>query len=360
LLEQFHVPENVAVRVDHEKLHTTVTALLTRVGVPGDDAALCADALVSADLRAVESHGVSNMLRSYMSNIGNGHINPVPNWKITRETASCATIDCDTGLGTILAQKAMDIAIEKARKTGAGLVSMGNGRHLGMAAYHAMKAIPHDMIGQCMTACGPSVLVTDSAENGMGTNPIAVAAPAGEEPPFVFDAAMSMVANNKIGLARRLGIPVEPGWIADDDGVPIMERVDVPEDFKLLPAGSTRELGSHKTFSMGVMVDILGGLLNGSPAGVIAPRGHNNHFVAAYSIDAFIDVAEFKAAMDDYLRALRNLRPARGKERVIYAGVPEAEAEIDRRANGIPLHPEVTDWFKSACAEHGVDFDLLK
>jgi LDH2 family malate/lactate/ureidoglycolate dehydrogenase len=93
---------------------------------------------------------------------------------------------------------------------------------------------------------------------------------------------------------------------------------------------------------------------------VIAPRGINNHFVAAYSIDAFIDVAEFKAAMDDYLRALRNLRPARSKERVIYAGVPEAEADADRRENGIPLHPEVTEWFESACAEHGVDFDLLK
>jgi LDH2 family malate/lactate/ureidoglycolate dehydrogenase len=254
----------------------------------------------------------------------------------------------------------MDIAIEKARDTGVGVITMGNGRHLGMAAYHAMKAIEHDMIGWCMTACGPSVLPTNSAEKGFGTNPIAVAAPAGDEPPFVFDAAMSMVANNKIGLARRLGIDLEPGWVADASGVPITEPGPVPDDHQMLPAGSTRELGSHKSFSLGVVVDIMGGLLNGSPAGVMAPRGHNNHYVAAYSIDAFIDVADFKSAMDEYLRAIRNLKAAPGKDRVIYAGVLETESEIDRTENGIPLHPEVFDWFESACAEFGVVFDLRK
>ena len=360
MLEQFHVPSDIEIRVDHEKLHTTVWQLLASVHVPAEDARLCADALVSADLRAVETHGVSNILRNYVTNLSNGHTNPQPDWRIVRETASCATIDCDGGLGTILAQKAMDIAIDKARQTGVGLVTMGNGRHLGMAAYHAMKAIEHDMIGWCMTACGPSVLPTDSAQPGVGTNPIAIAAPAGEEPPFVFDAAMSIVAGNKIGLARRLGIDLEPGWIADADGVPITERGPVPDQFHLLTAGSTRELGSHKSYSMAVVVDILGSLLNGSPAGPLAVRGHNQHFIAAYSIDAFIDVADFKSAMDEYLRALRSLQAAPGKERVIYAGVPEAEADADRRANGIPLHPEVIDWFESACAEHGVDFDLRK
>ena len=360
MLEQFHVPSDIEVRVDHEKLHSTVRQLLAKVNVPEDDARLCADALVSADLRSVESHGVSNILRAYLTNMSNGHTNPRPDWRITRETASCATIDCDRGLGTILAQKAMDIAIEKARDTGAGLVTMGNGRHLGMAAYHAMKAIEHDMIGWCMTACGPSVLPTDSSQTGIGTNPIAVAAPAGAEPPFVFDAAMSMVANNKIGLARRLGIDLEPGWIADADGVPITERGPVPDEFQMLTAGSTRELGSHKSYSMAMVVDILGGLLNGSAVGPMAIRGTNHHFIAAYSIDAFIDVADFKAAMDEYLRSLRGLKPAPGKERVIYAGMLEVEAEEDRRTNGIPLHPEVIDWFEGACGEHGVDFDLRK
>lgn len=358
MLEQFHVPAEIQHRVTAKELHATVTQLLRKTGVPEEDARLCADALVSADLRGVETHGVSNILRNYLRNFASGHTNPTPNWRVTRETASCATIDCDRGLGTILAQKAMDIAIEKARETGAGLVSMGNGRHLGMAAYHAMKALPHDMIGTCMTACGPSTVPTFAGQAAVGTNPIAVAAPAGEEAPFVFDAAMSVIAGNKIGLAKRLGIDLEPGWITRTDGTPILERAPVPEEYFLLPAGSSRELGSHKGYSLAVVVDILGGILNGSPAGPIATRGHNNHFLAAYAVDAFIDVAEFKRGMDEYLRSLRNLKPVPGRERVVYAGLMEAEEEADRRERGIPLHPEVYQWFQSACNEFGVPFNL--
>jgi LDH2 family malate/lactate/ureidoglycolate dehydrogenase len=172
----------------------------------------------------------------------------------------------------------------------------------------------------------------------------------------VFDAATSIIANGKIALARRLGVDLEGGWVATPDGTPIMEAAPVPDDFLLLPTGSTRELGSHKGYSLGVVVDILGGLLNGSPSGPMAIRGNNNHFLAAYSVEAFIDVADFKAGMDEYLRALRNLKPAAGHERVVYAGLPEHEEEEERREHGIPLHPEVIDWFRGACAEMGVEF----
>ena len=358
MLEQFHVPEAIAHRVDHDPLRATCAELLERAGMPEDDARLAADVLVSADLRGVDTHGVSNLMRSYITGLGNGHLNPRPNWKIVRETPSCATIDSDRGLGVVIAPRAMEIAIEKGKATGAGLVTVGNGRHLGMAAYHAMMALEHDMIGQCMTACGPSFVPTFAAEVGVGTNPIAVAAPAGEEPPFVFDAAMSILAANKITLAKRLGVDLEPGWITTPDGTPIMERGPVPDEYMLLPAGSTRELGSHKSYSLGVVVDILGGLLNGSPVGPMAPRGNNNHFVAAYDIEAFIDVQEFKKGMDVYLSSLRNLKPAPGRDRVFYAGLPEHEEEAERRVRGIPLHPEVIDWFRSACGELGVQFRL--
>ena len=196
-----------------------------------------------------------------------------------------------------------------------------------MAAYHAMMALEHDMIGQCMTACGPRVAPTFSAQAGVGTNPIAVAAPAGQRPPFVFDAATSAVAHNKIGLARRLGTHLEPGWITTD-GEPIMKPTAIPDDFHLLPVGATREMGSHKGYSLGVTVDVLGALLNGSPAGPLAVRGNNNHFLAAYDIAAFIEVEEFKAGMDTYLDSLCALEPAPDQDRVIYAGLEEyAEAQ---------------------------------
>ena len=160
MLERFYVDEADAVRVREADLRATVGAILEKMNVPPKDAALGADALVTADLRGVETHGVSNMLRAYVAGYNRDEINPTPNLQIVRETASTANMDSDRGLGIIVTPKAMDIAIEKARNTGLGMVTITNGRHLGMASYHAMMALKHDMIGMCMTGCPPSVLPT--------------------------------------------------------------------------------------------------------------------------------------------------------------------------------------------------------
>ena len=205
MLEQFRIKLEDAVMVQGDDLRGTVVSCFEKVGVPSDDAALAADVLVQADLRGVDTHGVSNTLRSYLTGYQNGTINPRPDWKIVRETPATANIDSDRGLGVIVTPKAMRIAIAKAKEVGIGMVTLGNARHLGMASYHAMLALEHDMIGVCMTSCPPSVLPTFGAEPRLGTNPIALAAPARHEPPFVFDAATSSVAANKLGIARRLG-----------------------------------------------------------------------------------------------------------------------------------------------------------
>ena len=175
---------------------------------------LGADVLTLADLRGVDSHGVSNMLRSYLGGYQRGEINPQPHITTVRETASTAALDSDRGLGIIVTPKAMNIAIEKARQSGVGMVTVGNSRHLGMASYHAMLALEHDMIGVCMTSAPPRMVPTFGAEPRLGTNPIAVAVPARNEPPFVFDAATSSVAQNKIEIARRLAPTWNPaGWL---------------------------------------------------------------------------------------------------------------------------------------------------
>ncbi|MEM7403866.1 MAG: Ldh family oxidoreductase [Pseudomonadota bacterium] len=355
ILEQFKVPHDEAVRVDANLLRAVSAALLQHESVPEADATLAADVLVSADLRGAESHGVSNKLRTYIADLRRGHINPVPHMATLRETPSCLTLDCDRGLGIVVAPRAMHIAMDKAAATGAGHVSVSNGRHLGMAAYHAMQALEQDMIGQCMTACGPRMVPTFAAERAIGTNPIAVAAPSGTEPPFVFDAATTVIAENKVGLAKRVGAPLEGGWISHD-GTPLMTAEPVPESYMLLPLGSTRETGSHKGYSLGVVVDILGGLLNGSPAGALATRGKNNHYLSALSVEAFMDVAEFKRGMDDYLGALRKLPPAPGHARVVYAGLQSHEEAARRGTDGIPLHPEVIRWFTDACEEAGIEW----
>ena len=359
MLEQFHVKEEDAVRVPEASLRTTVVAIFEKVGVPPEDARLAADVLVLADLRGVDSHGVSNMLRVYVDEYNIGEINPRPNWRIVRQTPATANIDSDAGLGIIIAPKAMDIAIEKAKNVGVGMVTISNGRHLGMASYHAMMALKHDMIGICMTSCPPLVLPTFGAEPRMGTNPIALAAPAQEEPPFVFDVATSVVAGNKIRLVQRLGTKIPAGWMADEEGNPVMEPIDAPESHRrLLPLGSTRESGSHKGYGLSCVVDILSGILSGTGYGMVPGRPNFTHFVGAYSIEAFTDVDVFKGLMDDFLRTLKETPPAPGHERVLVAGQPEWETELDRRENGIPLHKEVVEWFQDICSEMSVPYIL--
>ncbi len=358
MLGRFKVHEEDAIRVDANSLRTTVSAVFEHMDVPSDDAALAADVMVTADLRGVDSHGVSNMLRAYVAGYRSGHLNPRPDWRVIRETSATANLDSDRGLGIIIAPKAMEIAIKKAADTGVGVVTAGNGRHLGMASYHAMMALKHDMIGTCMTNAGPSVLPTFGSEKRLGTNPIAVAAPAGKEAPFVFDVATSVVAGNKIGLARRLGAELHGGMIADAEGNPLMEAGLVPEQYALLPLGSDRELGSHKGYGLACVVDILSGILSGTGFGVLIGNGYNNHFLAAYNIEAFSSVSEFKQMMDDFIQTLKATPPAPGQEKVIVAGQPEWEAEQDRSKNGIPLHHEVVEWFQEICNELEVPFIL--
>ena len=355
MLEQFKVGHDEAEFVQGDDLRSTVAAIFERLGVPAEDAELGADVLVLADLRGVDSHGVSNMLRSYVNGYQDGSINPRPDWKVIRETPSTATVDSDRGLGTIITPKAMNIAIEKARNVGVGMVTVGNARHLGMASYHSMLALPHDMIGVCMTSCPPSVLPTFGAEPRLGTNPIAIAVPTGDEAPFVFDAATSSVAVNKIRIAQRLGADIPPGWLAEADGTPIMDERQAPDNYWLLPVGGSREGGSHKGYGLSCVVDILAGVLTGFGYGAVPGRPNFGHYVAAYSVDAFTDVAHFKQEMDDWVRMMNATKPAPSHDRVIVAGQPEAEIEAIRRDEGIPLHPEVSQSIRDICGELGVE-----
>jgi LDH2 family malate/lactate/ureidoglycolate dehydrogenase len=189
----------------------------------------------------------------------------------------------------------------------------------------------------------------------LGTNPIAVAAPAGEEQDFVFDMATSVVPVNKIRNSQRMGTLLPPGHIADATGTPIMEPMLAPENFRLLPLGGTREQGSHKGYGLASVAEIMCSLLSGAGFATRLPRSHYRHFLAAYNIDAFTDVAGFKQNMDEYIRDLKATPPAPGHARVMVPGQPEWEMLAERSEMGIPLHKEVVNWFRGACAKMGVD-----
>lgn len=353
MLDHFTVPRDAEIRIEADDLRVTVTAIFEKLDVPPDDAAIAADVLVTTDLRGVESHGVSNMLRQYVHRYRTGEMNPRPQWRIERETPGTATIDGDGGHGIIQGPRGMQMAIEKARNVGVGTVVIRNTGHLGAAGYHAMLAAEQDMIGVAMTAAGLHVLPTFGAQPRLGTNPIAIAAPARTQPFLLFDVATSSIANNKVRLAERLGTDMEPGWLSDAEGTPMMEPHPLPErgQFFLLPLGGTRQLGSHKGYGFGLMVEVLATLLSGATPMMLDSTSGAKHFLAAWNIAAFTDVEGFKETMDAALRTLQETPPMPGEERVLYPGLPEHEVERERRASGIPLHPEVIAWFDSICAE---------
>lgn len=353
MLERFHVLESDQIRVPIASLRATVERVFEGVGMAEQDARQAADVLVYADLRGVETHGVSNMLRVYVRQFRAGQLNPTPRLEIVQESPAGLVIDGDGGLGLVQCPRAMNLVIERAREYGVGTAAIRNLGHTGAIGYHAMLAAEQDMVGLSMTASGSQVLPALAAEPRMGTNPISIAAPAGDRPWLLFDAAMSTSASNKLRIARRLGVPIPAGWLASWNGTPIMEDTPMPEDgdFHQLPLGSTRELGSHKGFGLALMVEVLATMLSGSVPRMIDKDIGSRHFLAAFNIASFTDVDGFKQSMDDMLGVLVDTKPAPGADRVIYPGVAEAEELEDRLSNGIPLHPEVIDWFNKITSE---------
>lgn len=353
ILERFKVPTKDEVRVPEQSLRQTVTTIFEKIGLPPEDAAEGADVLVMTDLRGVETHGVSNMLRAYVQGYRTGTLNPRPQWHIVRESPSTATIDADRALGIIVGPKAMRLAIDKARKVGMGVVTIYNSGHLGAVGHHAMLAAKEDMVGVCLTATTVSVVPTFGAEPRFGTNPISIAAPARHEAPFLFDVATSAIAGNKVRLAARVGATLLPGWVTDKEGNPILEETLAQErgQYFHLPLGGTREQGSHKGYGFAMMAEVLATLLSGALPCMLDTTSGFKHYFAAYNIAAFTDVDRFKDTMDQMLRTLRTTRPTPGHERVLYPGLSEHEEEEDRRKRGIPLHKEVIQWFEGVTKE---------
>ena len=350
MLERFKVPAKDQIRIQHNNLRHTVKEIFQKMGETLEDATIASDVLVDSDLRGVESHGVSNMLKEYIDHYRNQIIKPRASWKIVRESPSTATVDADSGLAIILGPKAMRIAIEKAKKVGIGMVTMRNAGHSGAIGHHALIAAKEDMVGMCMTTGGLRVVPTFSSEPLLGTNPIAVAAPTNIKPTFLFDAATCSIAGNKVRLAQRNGKKLMPGWVSDKNGSPLMEEYKIEDDIDippLLPLGGTREIGSHKGYGLSLVAEIMCSIMSGGIPSML--EGHettNKHFFAAYNISAFTDLDEFKKKMDGMLTRLVNSKPAPEFQRVLYPGLPEYEDEKDRLLNGIPLHREVVEFIQ--------------
>ncbi len=349
------------VRVDPQKLESLVAAMLTHRGMPEADAWVAATGIVAADLRGHESHGVSNNLNGfYLPGLTNGTITPEPRIRIVHETPSTARWDADLGLGFVVGHRVMQDVIERARAVGSGFAAVGNSRHYGMAQYYSMMALEHDMIGFSMTnGVTPGVVPFGGLEPRLNTNPISVAIPAGEEPPFILDMATTPAAFGKIQNYVRDGKPIPSGWALDEQGRSTTDPDVAMRAVRLLPLGGTPEGSAHKGYGLATWVDLFcGGLSGFGFTGLPGDDQNVNHFFGAWRVDAFMPADEFKGLMDKRLRELKATPPAPGFDRVMVAGQPEWESEQEHLANGIPLHLTVVDMLRGIATGDGIPFDI--
>ena len=335
---------------------------LRAMKMPAERATITAALMVRTDLRGVDSHGI-DMLPRYHELWQSGFIVMDAEPVLVKDSMATGLFDGAKGLGHYVSTRAMQLAIDKARTYGVGVVGVRNSGHFGAAANYSMMALPHDMIGVSTTNSPYVAMVpTFGRQAKLSTNPLSFAAPAARHAPFVLDMATTTVAFGKLRLASRWGKPIPSGWALDDTGEPTEDAEKAVKHRLQTPLGGTRELGSHKGYGLGMMVDILSGILPGAVYGDLFFRTDRQarrlqdvgHCFIALDPARFRPIEEFKRDMDDYFDSLKATPLAEGRDRIYVAGEPEAECEVRRRRDGIPLSPALMSRVDAIARELGI------
>jgi len=329
-----------------------------KIGVSRDDAALLTDSLIEANLRGVDTHGITRMLCVYVERIRKGVMSAKSNMVVVREKASTALIDCNNSIGQVGAALAMRMAIEKARQTGVAFTAVTHSNHYGMAAYWAMMALPHGMIGFSSTNAPAAVAPTGGCTAMFGTNPFAIAIPAGRELPVVLDLATTVVARGRIILHAKQDKPLAPGWAFDGRGIP---TTDPHAALK----GLLAPIGGYKGYGIALAVDFLCGVLTGSNYGTHFPGFLADNMIdptdvgsvfAAVNVESFMDLPEFTATIDKALQEIKTSTRAEGVKRIYVPGEIEFEMKTERLAKGIPIPEQVVKDFIALGRELAIPF----
>ncbi len=339
-----------------------------KMGCSEPDALRIAEVFIAAELRGLPSHGILR-IKDYYQLWKAGRINVKPDVRVVHETLSTAVVDGDGGVGMVAAVQSMELAISKAKTAGTGWVSTRNSNHYGIAGYYAMMALKHDMIGISMTNANPQVAPTFSVSPMLGTNPIAVAIPAGQQPPFVADFATTPIARGKLVVAEKKGEKVPFGFVQDKNGIPSDDPAVLKAGGSMLTLGGDYIHGSHKGFCLSAIVDIFSAVFSGANFGPFVPPSvaylpllekkvgeGTGHFFGAMRIDAFQEASSFKASMDEWIMTFRHSKPAPGQEKVLIPGDPEREKEARILKEGIAVLPAVVKEMKEIGEELGVEF----
>ena len=352
----------------YQSLFDLTKDIFKAIGLPEEEAFQATDILMRAELRNISTHGLMRM-PEYINLWKTKRITVNPDFKVVNETPSTALVDGGKGFGLVTGPKAMKLAIEKAKKAGTGWVAVRNTYHYGIAGYYAMMALEHDMIGISMTNANPLVAPTFGLHGMLGTNPIAVAVPAKNQPPFVADFATAPVARGKLDVMEEKGIDAPEGVLQDKYGNPTTFAGALRQGGSLKTLGGDVERGGHKGFCLTAIVDILTAVLPGANFGptVVPTLGYVKdkknaedkgigHFFGAIRIDAFQTADEFKNYMDEWITTFRNAETIPGKEKVIIPGDPERESEKEKLKNGIELSPKTLENMKKIAKELNVKF----
>jgi len=335
-------------RVKRVDLVSFCQAVFQKLGLSQGDAHAAADVLVAADARRIPSHGVAR-LRRYVNGLRDGAMIPDAPTEVLMDSPTSLVIHAHGAMGAPVSVRTMERVIDKAQASGAAFATIRDSNHFGIAGYYAMMAMEADMLGLAMTNTAALGVPTFGRQVMYGTNPIAFAAPAGEERGFVLDMATTVVTRGKIEVYDRLGKPLPSGWAVDKTGRPATDARAILDDMfqrvggGIMPLGGDGELFSgYKGYGLAIMVDILCAVLCGAPFGpsiadTATSSGRVSHFMGAIRVDTFRDPAEFRQDMDRYLRDLGNCPPAEGAERVYFAGQKEFEAEAESLRLGVPL-----------------------
>ena len=341
-----------------DRLRGWTQEILIKVGVSRDDAALFTDSMIEANLRGVDTHGITRILCVYVERIQKGVMSAKSNLEVVREKASTVLIDCHNSVGQVGAARAMEMTIEKAAQTGVAFSAVRHSNHYGMAAYWAMMALPHGMIGFSSTNAPAAMAPTGGRTAMFGTNPFAVAIPAGRELPVVLDLATTVVARGRINLYAKQDKPLESGWAFDERGIPTT-------DPHVALKGLLAPIGGYKGYGIALAIDFLCGILTGSNYGAHFPGFLADNMVeptdvgsvfGAVNVESFMDLPEFTAAIDKAIREIKDSARAEGAKRIYIPGEIEFETKAERLANGIPIPDPVVKDFIALGSALGVPF----
>jgi len=361
--------------IDYLELKRFMKEGFIALGVPAEDAEICATILIESDLRGIESHGIGRF-KMYVDRINQGILKTATKETIVHETETTALIDGNDGMGHVISYHAMEMAIEKAKKHSVGMVGVRNSSHFGITGFYPSMAVKNNMLGLAFSNARPSVAPTFGVEPVIGTNPISFGAPSDEDYPFLLDIATSTTQRGKIEVYAREGRMTPKGLTIDRLG---NEPTDSRELLKtlvegtasLLPLGGAGEdLGGYKGYGLGVMIEILCGALTGGSFGK-ALSGFNEgnpiphklgHFFAAINIEGFVPVEIFKKITGSIMREIRTSAKAPGKDKIFLAGEKEFIMIEKRKKEGIPINEPLQNIMKKLTEDlnmSGFDFPFL-